>query len=69
MPPRNPHGPRPPVVIRGGRVIDSTGSRTADILIMDGVISTVGSKVSSWQEAHERCIVIGTKCSPSASGV
>jgi dihydroorotase len=43
LPLRNP----PAVVIRGGTVIDATGSRLADVLIQDGVISTVGSKVSS----------------------
>ena len=35
------------MVIRGGEVVDATGSRSADLLIQDGVISTVGSKVSS----------------------
>ncbi len=43
MPLRNP----PAVVISGGTVIDATGSRLADVLIQDGVIATVGSKVSS----------------------
>ena len=43
MPLRNP----PAVVIRGGTVIDAAGSRLADVLIQDGVIATVGSKVSS----------------------
>jgi dihydroorotase len=43
LPLRNP----PAVVIRGGTVTDATGSRLADVLIQDGVISTVGSKVSS----------------------
>ncbi|HET6916156.1 MAG TPA: dihydroorotase [Acidimicrobiales bacterium] len=43
MQPRNP----PAVVIRGGTIVDATGSRPADILIQDGRISTVGSKVSS----------------------
>jgi dihydroorotase len=43
LPLRNP----PAVVIRGGTVIDATGSRLADVLIQEGVISTVGSKVSS----------------------
>ncbi len=43
MPLRNP----PAVVIRGGTVIDSTGSRSADVLIQDGLIATVGSKISS----------------------
>jgi dihydroorotase len=41
--PRNP----PAVVIRGGTIVDATGSRPADVLIMEGRISTVGSKVSS----------------------
>jgi dihydroorotase len=35
------------VVIRGGTVIDASGSRSADVLVQDGVIATVGSKVSS----------------------
>jgi dihydroorotase len=35
------------VVIRGGTVVDATGQRAADVLIQDGVIATVGSKVSS----------------------
>jgi dihydroorotase len=43
LPLRNP----PAVVISGGTVIDATGSRLADVLIQDGAISTVGSKVSS----------------------
>jgi dihydroorotase len=34
-------------VIRGGTVIDATGTRTADVLIQEGVIATVGSKISS----------------------
>jgi dihydroorotase len=37
----------PAVVIRGGTVIDATGTRTADVLIQEGVIATVGSKISS----------------------
>jgi dihydroorotase len=43
LPLRNP----PAVVISGGTVTDATGSRLADVLIQDGLISTVGSKVSS----------------------
>lgn len=43
MPLRNPSA----VVIRGGTVIDSTGSRSADVLIQEGVIATVGSKITS----------------------
>ncbi len=35
------------MVIRGGRIVDATGSREADILIMDGVITSVTAKVSS----------------------
>jgi len=31
------------VLIRGGTVIDQTGSRTADVLISDGVVASVGS--------------------------
>ena len=33
------------VVIGGGTVIDSTGSRAADVLIRDGVVVSVGAKV------------------------
>jgi dihydroorotase len=43
LPLRNP----PAVVIRGGTVIDATGTRSADVLIQEGVIATVGSKISS----------------------
>jgi dihydroorotase len=43
LPLRNPSA----VVIRGGTVIDSTGSRSADVLIQEGVIATVGSKITS----------------------
>jgi dihydroorotase len=35
------------VVIRGGRIIDETGTREADLLIMDGRITSVTAKVSS----------------------
>jgi dihydroorotase len=35
------------VVIRGGTVVDQTGSRRADLLIQEGVVATIGSKVSS----------------------
>jgi dihydroorotase len=34
------------VVIRGGTVIDQTGRRQADILIRDGVVASVGPKMS-----------------------
>lgn len=47
MPPRDhPRRQPPPVVIRGGEIVDSSGSRPADVLVQDGVISTVGSRVS-----------------------
>jgi dihydroorotase len=41
--------PRRPaaVVVRGGTVVDATGSRRADILIRDGVIDSVGPKMTS----------------------
>jgi dihydroorotase len=45
--PREPRLRPPAIVIRGGEVVDATGSRSADVLIQDGVIATVGSKVSS----------------------
>jgi dihydroorotase len=35
------------IVIRGGTVVDANGRRAADVLIQDGVVATVGSKVSS----------------------
>jgi dihydroorotase len=38
---------RAAVVIRGGTVVDATGRHTADVLIQDGVVATVGSKISS----------------------
>jgi dihydroorotase len=34
------------VIIRGGTVVDETGSRRADVLISDGVIASIGSKMS-----------------------
>ena len=37
----------PAVVIRGGTVVDATGSRPADVLIHEGSIVTVGSRISS----------------------
>ncbi len=35
------------VVIRGGTVLDATGQRPADVLIQDGVVASVGSKIGS----------------------
>jgi dihydroorotase len=35
------------VVIAGGTVVDSTGSRRADVLIRDGMVESVGAKVAS----------------------
>jgi dihydroorotase len=35
------------VVIRGGAVVDATGRRQADVLIQDGVVASVGSKISA----------------------
>jgi dihydroorotase len=48
LPSRDDGGRRAPaaVVIRGGTVIDQTGSRMADILIRDGVVASVGPKMS-----------------------
>jgi dihydroorotase len=34
-------------VIRGGTVVDATGRRTADVLVQDGVVSSVGARISS----------------------
>jgi dihydroorotase len=41
--PRN----RGAVVIRGGTVVDGTGRRQADVLIQDGVVASVGSKIGA----------------------
>jgi dihydroorotase len=35
------------VVVRGGTVVDATGSRQADLLIRNGVVDSVGPKMSS----------------------
>ncbi|HET9076160.1 MAG TPA: dihydroorotase [Acidimicrobiales bacterium] len=35
------------VVIRGGRIVDATGTRPGDVLIQDGIITAVTAKVSS----------------------
>jgi dihydroorotase len=35
------------MVIRGGTVIDSTGQRQADVLVQDGVVASVGSKIGA----------------------
>ena len=43
MPPRNPVA----VVIRGGDIVDATGRRRADLLIQDGIITSVTATVSS----------------------
>ena len=34
-----------PIVIRGGTVIDSTGSRRADVLVQDGRVASVGADI------------------------
>ncbi|MGH9057670.1 MAG: dihydroorotase, partial [Acidimicrobiales bacterium] len=47
MPPRNPGSP-PAVVIRGGTVVDSTGSRAADVLLQGGLIAAVSSTMSAF---------------------
>ncbi len=36
------------IVIRGGRVVDSTGSRDADVLVMDGAVVSVESNVGGY---------------------
>ncbi|MEY2475115.1 MAG: dihydroorotase [Actinomycetota bacterium] len=33
------------VLIRGGRVVDGTGSRTADVLVRDGIVTAVGDGI------------------------
>ena len=43
MPPRNPVA----VVIRGGDIVDATGRRRADLLIQDGIITSVTATVSA----------------------
>jgi dihydroorotase len=35
------------VLVRGGRVIDATGERVADVLVRDGVIAEVGPKLTA----------------------
>ncbi|HET6875167.1 MAG TPA: dihydroorotase, partial [Acidimicrobiales bacterium] len=47
MPPLNQRHRPSTMVIRGGRIIDETGTREADVLIQDGVITSVTAKVSS----------------------
>jgi dihydroorotase len=37
----------PSVVIKGGRVIDATGERTADVVVVDGRIAAVGADLSA----------------------
>jgi dihydroorotase len=37
----------PSVVIKGGRVIDATGERTADVVVADGRIAAVGADLSA----------------------
>ena len=32
-------------VIKGGRVVDATGDRVADVLVQDGVVAAVGRRV------------------------
>jgi dihydroorotase len=38
----SPAGSQPATVIRGGTVVDETGSRRADVLVVDGVVAAVG---------------------------
>ena len=49
------------VVIRGGRVIDATGERTADVFVRDGVIVEVAAKVDAPSGAEtldaEGCVI------------
>src|SRR5688572_12871836 len=37
----------PELLLRGGRVVDATGSRDADVLVRDGVIVAVGPGIDS----------------------
>ena len=37
----------PSIVIKGGRVVDSTGERAADVVIVDGRIEAVGDDLSA----------------------
>ncbi|WP_426575071.1 dihydroorotase [Aquihabitans sp. McL0605] len=37
----------PSIVIKGGRVIDATGERTADVVVVDGRITAVGADLSA----------------------
>jgi dihydroorotase len=38
---------RTPVAIRGGTVVDATGSRRADVLVIDGLIAAVGTDLGA----------------------
>ncbi len=49
---------QPSIVIRGGRVVDETGSRDADVVIVDGAIAAVGTDLSADRELDAAgCIV------------
>lgn len=46
------------VVIRGGRVVDATGQRDADVLVREGVVAEVGPSLSAAAELDARgCVV------------
>ena len=48
----------PSVVIKGGRVVDATGERIADVVIVDGRIAAVGADLSADRELDASgCIV------------
>ncbi|MCP4434958.1 MAG: dihydroorotase [Actinomycetia bacterium] len=42
-----PQGTYPPTVIKGGRIIDASGERTGDVLVVDGMIAGVGPDLSA----------------------
>jgi dihydroorotase len=49
------------LIIRGGTVVDATGSRRADVLVVDGVVAAVGTSLDAPSEARvldaDGCVV------------
>ena len=40
-----PRGATPPAVIRGGTVVDQTGTRRADVFVRDGVVASIAERI------------------------
>jgi dihydroorotase len=40
-----PRGATPPAVIRGGTVVDQTGTRRADVFVRDGVVASIADRI------------------------